>query len=64
MGKKATVGKATGSKGRACLGTDGTYSMDNCEGLLINQGIGALEGQGSSSVTNTNTESTTITTNG
>ena len=58
MGKKATVGKATGSKGRACLGTDGTYSIENCEGLLINQGIGALEGQGSSSVTNTNTPRT------
>jgi hypothetical protein len=39
---------------RACLCKDGTYSKDCCKGEEINQGIGALVGQVSSSVVNTN----------
>lgn len=36
---------------RACLCADGeTYSRECCDGELINQGIGSLEGQGSSVV--------------
>jgi len=39
---------------RGCLCKDGTYSKECCEGELINQGIGALVSQASSSVVNTN----------
>jgi hypothetical protein len=39
---------------RACLCEDGTYSKECCEGELINQGVGALVSQASSSVVNTN----------
>jgi hypothetical protein len=39
---------------RACLCEDGTYSKDCCKGELINQGIGALVGQVTSTVVNTN----------
>jgi len=39
---------------RACLCEDGTYSKECCEGELINQGVGALVAQASSSVVNTN----------
>jgi hypothetical protein len=39
---------------RACLCQDGTYSKDCCKGELINQGIGALVGQVTSTVVNTN----------
>ena len=39
---------------RACLCEDGTYSKDCCKGELINQGIGALVSQVSSTVVNIN----------
>lgn len=40
---------------RACLCADGeTYSRECCDGELINQGIGSLEGQGSSDVVHIN----------
>jgi hypothetical protein len=39
---------------RACLCEDGTYSKECCKGEQINQGIGALVGQGTSVVINTN----------
>jgi hypothetical protein len=42
-----------GSKG-ACLCEDGTYSKECCKGEEINQGIGALVGQGTSLIINTN----------
>lgn len=42
------------SNKEACLCADGTYSKDCCQGEEINQGIGALVGQGSSVVINTN----------
>jgi hypothetical protein len=38
----------------ACLCEDGTYSKECCKGELINQGIGALVSNSSSSVVNTN----------
>lgn len=34
--------------GRGCLGKDGKYSIENCKGNMINQGIGSLTGQGTS----------------
>jgi hypothetical protein len=39
---------------RGCLCEDGTYSKECCNGELINQGIGALVGQVTSTVVNTN----------
>lgn len=45
---------------KACLCEDGTYSKDCCNGEEINQGIGALVGQATSVIVNTN-EPRTIT---
>jgi len=46
---------------RACLCEDGTYSKDCCKGEEINQGIGSLVGQGSSSnIVNTNEPRTIV----
>jgi hypothetical protein len=39
---------------RACLCEDGTYLKECCKGELINQGIGALVSQVTSTVVNTN----------
>ena len=39
---------------KACLCEDGTYSKDCCNGEEINQGIGALVGQATSIIINTN----------
>lgn len=44
---------------RATLGSNGKYSRKNNKGFMINQGIGNLEGQGNSNVTN-NTSSRQI----
>lgn len=49
---------------RGCLGDDGKYSIENCNGDLQNQGVGSLVNQGSSSVTNTSSPTTTVSTNG
>lgn len=46
----------------ACLCKDGTYSSECCQGELINQGIGSLEGQEVRSVVNTSTSRTIINT--
>ena len=61
MTKSKTSPKG-GQKG--CLCKDGTYSRECCNGDLQAQGIGSTVNQGSSSVTNTNTERTNTTTNG
>lgn len=45
---------------KACLCKNGKYSVKCCKGELINQGIGTLEGQGSSVITRENTVKTTI----
>jgi len=37
--------------GRGCLGKDGKYSIENCKGNLINQGVGSLVNGGTSTVT-------------
>lgn len=39
---------------KACLCEDGTYSKECCQGEEINQGIGALVGQATSVIINTN----------
>ena len=39
---------------KACLCEDGTYSKECCKGEEINQGIGALVGQDTSIIINTN----------
>lgn len=43
---------------RATLGSNGKYSRKNNKGFMINQGIGNLEGQGNSNITNTINERT------
>lgn len=52
MAKKSKTSPIGGNRG--CLCKDGTYSKECCEGELSQQGIGATQGQGSSSITNTN----------
>lgn len=49
---------------RACLCEDGTYSKECCKGEIINQGIGSLVDQGSSSnIVNTNQPRTIVSVN-
>ena len=50
MGK--TKGKAVGKGKQGCLGKDGKYSIENCKGYLINQGLGDTTGQSTSNITN------------
>ncbi len=52
MGNKTSSPK--GGK-RGCVCKDGTYSSKCCNGELQEQGIGALQEQTTSTVTNTNT---------
>lgn len=48
---KETKSKTSPKGGnRGCLGKDGKYSIENCKGNMINQGIGQLTGQGSSTI--------------
>lgn len=48
---------------RACLCEDGTYSKDCCKGEEINQGIGSLVGQSTTTtIVNTNQSRTIIST--
>jgi len=52
MSELETKGKTSPKGGRrACLCEDNTYSIECCKGNLINQGIGTLEGQGNSVIT-------------
>jgi len=52
MSELETKGKTSPKGGRrACLCEDNTYSIECCNGNLINQGIGTLEGQGNSVIT-------------
>jgi hypothetical protein len=48
--------KTSSPKGgkRGCLCDDNTYSVDCCQGELIEQGIGSTLSQGVSDITNTN----------
>jgi hypothetical protein len=49
---------------RGCLCDDSTYSNECCKGELINQGIGSLVSQGSSTVTVVDGVRTIVRTNG
>jgi hypothetical protein len=49
---------------RGCLCDDSTYSAECCKGELINQGIGSLVSQGSSTVTVVDGVRTIVRTNG
>jgi hypothetical protein len=64
--KKIMGNKNNSPKGgkRGCLCDDNTYSAKCCEGELINQGIGSLQGGQVSSVTNTNQPRTIINSRG
>lgn len=49
---------------RACLCEDGTYSKDCCKGEEINQGIGSLVGQSTTTtIVNTNEPRTIVSVN-
>ena len=61
MGNKTSSPK--GGK-RGCLCKDNTYSSKCCKGELSEQGIGALQGQQSSSITNVNGVRTIVRSNG
>ena len=61
MGNKTSSPK--GGK-RGCVCKDGTYSSKCCNGELSEQGIGALQGQQSSSITNVNGVRTIVRSNG
>lgn len=48
---KKTKSKTSPKSGkRGCLGDDGKYSIENCNGDLQNQGIGALTGQSTATI--------------
>lgn len=63
---KIMAQKTSSPKGgkRGCLCKDGKYSSECCKGELLEQGIGALQGQQSSSVTNTNAPRVLVRSNG
>ena len=53
MKKEQTYSRTSPKSGRrATLGSNGKYSRKNNKGFMINQGIGNLEGQGTSNLTN------------
>jgi hypothetical protein len=58
--------KTSSPKGgkRGCLCEDNTYSTECCQGKLIEQGVGALQGQQSTTITNPNAPRTIVTNNG
>ena len=59
MKKEQTYSRTSPKSGRrATLGSNGRYSRKNNKGFMINQGIGNLEGQGNSTVTNIEDERT------
>ena len=53
MKNEQTYSRTSPKSGRrATLGSNGKYSRKNNKGFMINQGIGNLEGQGNSNLTN------------
>jgi hypothetical protein len=58
--------KTSSPKGgkRGCLCKDGKYSSKCCKGELSEQGVGSLQDQQSSSVTNTNAPRVLVRSNG
>jgi len=54
MKKEQTYSRTSPKSGRrATLGSNGKYSRKNNKGFMINQGIGNLDGQSNSNITNT-----------
>jgi hypothetical protein len=49
---------------RGCLCEDNTYRKECCNGKLIEQGVGAIVGQQTSTITNVNAPRTIVTNNG
>ena len=66
MAKKQKTLSKTSPKGgrRGCLCEDGTYKVECCDGTLEAQGVGNTVSQSTSSITNTNTPRTNVTTHG
>lgn len=66
MAKKQKTVSKTSPKGgkRGCLCDDGTYKAECCDGTLQAQGVGSTVSQSTSSITNTNTPRTNVTSNG
>ena len=58
--------KTTSPKGenRGCLGADGKYSIENCNGDLANQGIGSTVSQGGATITTIDGTKTIVRSNG
>ena len=57
MKRNQTYSRTSPKSGRrATLGSNGKYSRKNNKGFMINQGIGNLEGQGTSNNQNNNVE--------
>lgn len=49
---------------RGCLGKDGKYDIENCNGELQEQGIGSTVSQSNSTISNTNEPRTIVRSNG
>ena len=66
MAKKQKTLSNTSPKGgrRGCLCEDGTYKAECCDGTLQAQGVGSTVSQSTSSITNTNSPRTNVTSNG
>ena len=60
------MGKSSSPKGgkRGCLGKDGKYAIENCNGELANQGIGSTVQQGGATVTVVDGTRTIVRSNG
>jgi hypothetical protein len=66
MAKKQKTLSNTSPKGgrRGCLCDDGTYKAECCDGTLQAQGVGSIVNQETSTVVNTNSQRTIVTTHG
>ena len=62
MSKRKTTSPKGGNRG--CLGSDGKYSIENCNGDLANQGIGSTVSQGGAEVTVVDGTKTIVRSNG
>ena len=60
------MGKSSSPKGgkRGCLGKDGKYAIENCNGELANQGIGSTVQQGGATITEVDGTKTIVRSNG
>ena len=60
------MGKSSSPKGgkRGCLGKDGKYAIENCDGELHAQGIGSTVQQGGATVTVVDGVKTIVRSNG